>query len=123
MSHSVIAPGLQVQSSNNRLYTGPLDAVKKIYSAHGIQGIYKGQVATLTREAVGYGAYFWAYEKLMQREMAKKGIRREDVSAANAVLYGAAAGYAVSRTRRLHRAFLTASALLPCFSCGRVYTP
>lgn len=43
---------------------------------------------------MGYGAYFWAYEKLMQREI-RKGVRREDVSPVKAVLFGAAAGYAV----------------------------
>jgi solute carrier family 25 (mitochondrial carnitine/acylcarnitine transporter), member 20/29 len=78
------------------VYNGPFDAMKKIYSAHGIAGIYKGQVATLIREASGYGVYFLTYEKLVQREMAQKGIRRDQISAANAVLYGAAAGYAVS---------------------------
>ena len=71
--------------------------MKKIYGQYGIAGIYKGQVVTLWREAVGYGIYFWAYEKLMQREMAKKGIKRDDVNPLNAVLYGAAAGYAVSK--------------------------
>ena len=63
-------------------------------SQHGIAGIYKGQVPTLAREAIGYGAYFWAYEKLMQREQ-RKGVKREDVSPVKAVLFGAAAGYAV----------------------------
>lgn len=87
--------GLQIQSNHNRIYSGPGDAVKKILSSHGIAGIYKGQVPTFAREAIGYGAYFWAYEKLMQREMAKKGIQREQVSPAHAVLFGAAAGYAV----------------------------
>ena len=77
------------------MYAGPFDAMKKIYGQYGIAGIYKGQVVTLWREAVGYGIYFWAYEKLMQREMARKGIRRDQVNPANAVLFGAAAGYAV----------------------------
>lgn len=36
------------------------------------------------------------YEKLVQREMANKGIRRDQISAVNPILYGAAAGYAVS---------------------------
>ena len=45
---------------------------------------------------MGYGVYFWAYEKLVQREMALKNIRREQISPGSAVLYGAAAGYAVS---------------------------
>ena len=77
------------------MYAGPFDAMKKIYGGYGLKGIYKGQVVTLWREAVGYGIYFWAYEKLMQREMASKGIRRDQVNPANAVLFGAAAGYAV----------------------------
>jgi len=70
--------------------------MKKIYASNGIAGIYKGQAVTLLREAAGYGVYFLTYEKLIQREMTKKGIRREQVSATNAVLYGATAGYAVS---------------------------
>jgi solute carrier family 25 carnitine/acylcarnitine transporter 20/29 len=44
---------------------------------------------------MGYGVYFWAYEKLVQREMALKNIRRDQISPGSAVLYGAAAGYAV----------------------------
>lgn len=72
-----------------------MDAVKKIVSQHGIAGLYKGQVATLYRECIGYGAYFWAYEKLMQREI-RNGRKREEVSPVKAVLFGAAAGYAVS---------------------------
>lgn len=67
----------------------------KIFSAHGIRGIFKGQVPTLYREASGYGVYFLVYEKLVQREIAQRGIKREEISATNAVLYGATAGYAV----------------------------
>jgi Mitochondrial carrier protein len=88
--------GLQTQSNSNPTYRGPLDAVKKIYCSYGIKGIYKGQSVTLLREASGYGVYFWTYEKLVQREMTKKGVRRDEISPANAVLYGAAAGYVVS---------------------------
>jgi len=87
--------GLQIQQTHNKIYSGPGDAIKKIISSHGIAGLYKGQVATLYREAVGYGAYFWAYEKLMQREITKHGIRRDQVSPVKAVLFGASAGYAV----------------------------
>lgn len=86
---------LQTQSNSNPVYRGPWDAMKKIYSSHGIAGIYKGQNVTLLREASGYGIYFWAYEKLVQREIAQKGIRRDEISPAKAVLYGAAAGYAL----------------------------
>ncbi|KAJ3865566.1 mitochondrial carrier domain-containing protein [Lentinula novae-zelandiae] len=86
---------LQTQPSINPPYNGPFDAMRKIYTAHGIGGIFKGQGVTFLREATGYGVYFLAYEKLVQREMRLKGIRREELSPMNAVLYGAAAGYAL----------------------------
>ncbi|KAJ6625256.1 mitochondrial carrier [Mycena sp. CBHHK59/15] len=85
---------LQTQSSIKPEYAGPFDAIKKIYTAHGIRGVFKGQGVTLVREA-GYGFYFLTYEKLVQREMAKTGIKREQLSPAKAVLYGAVAGYAL----------------------------
>ncbi|KAL9711515.1 Mitochondrial carrier protein ymc2 [Leucoagaricus gongylophorus] len=88
---------LQTQSNTNPTWNGPWDAIHKIYSAHGIQGLYKGQAVTFLREATGYGVYFLVYEKLVQREMAQKGIRRDQISPAHAILYGAAAGYAVRR--------------------------
>jgi solute carrier family 25 (mitochondrial carnitine/acylcarnitine transporter), member 20/29 len=87
--------GLQTQPDKNPFYNGPFDAIKKIYSQHGIAGIYKGQAVTFAREAIGYGVYFLAYEKLIQREMEQKGIPRHQIKPINAVLYGAAAGYAV----------------------------
>jgi solute carrier family 25 (mitochondrial carnitine/acylcarnitine transporter), member 20/29 len=90
-----LSTGLQTQSNTNPTYKGPWDAIKKIHSAHGIAGLYKGQVATLWREASGYGVYFLTYEKLVQWEMAKKGIRRDQISPLNPILYGATAGYAV----------------------------
>ncbi|KAF8631777.1 hypothetical protein AX17_004992 [Amanita inopinata Kibby_2008] len=86
---------LQTQSNTKPMYAGPWDAIKKIYSTHGLVGIYKGQAVTLLREATGYGIYFLAYEKLVQREMAQKGIRRDQINPLNAVIYGAAAGYAL----------------------------
>ncbi|KIJ50421.1 hypothetical protein M422DRAFT_65764 [Sphaerobolus stellatus SS14] len=86
---------LQTQPAINPHYAGPFDAVRKIAGAHGIAGIFKGQTATFAREAVGYGAYFWAYEKLMQWEMKRKGINRDQIPAPMTVLFGAAAGYAL----------------------------
>lgn len=88
--------GLQTQSNTNPLYNGPWDAIRKIYAQRGIAGIYKGQAVTLLREATGYGVYFLTYEKLVQWEMLKKGIKRDQISPAKSVLYGATAGYAVS---------------------------
>ncbi|OAX36526.1 mitochondrial carrier [Rhizopogon vinicolor AM-OR11-026] len=86
---------LQTQSNTNPMYKGPFDAVKQIASQYGIAGLYKGQCVTLLREATGYGAYFLVYEKLVQREMTQKGIRRDQINPMHSVLYGATAGYAL----------------------------
>lgn len=86
---------LQTQSNTNPIYKGPFNAMKKIASEHGIAGLFKGQGVTFLREATGYGVYFLAYEKLVQREMTQKGIRRDQISPMNSVLYGATAGYAL----------------------------
>ena len=91
--------GLQTQSNTNPIYRGPFDAIKQIASKYGIRGIYKGQNVTFLREAMGYGVYFWAYEKLVQREMgAGNGhLRREQISPGSArSCMARAAGYAVS---------------------------
>lgn len=91
-----VPAGLQTQPDTARLYNGPWDAMRKIWAQRGLAGIFKGQVATFGRESFGYASYFLCYETLMQREMSAKGIKREEVHATHAVLYGAAAGYAVS---------------------------
>lgn len=86
---------LQTQSNTNPIYKGPFNAMKQIVSQYGIAGLFKGQAVTFLREATGYGVYFLAYEKLVQREMTQKGIRRDQINPMNSVLYGAAAGYAL----------------------------
>lgn len=69
--------------------------MRNIWAEKGLSGLYKGQVATLCREGPGYASYFLAYELLMQREMAQKGVRRDEIAASHTILYGAIAGYAV----------------------------
>lgn len=86
---------LQTQSNTNPIYKGPFNAMKQIVSQYGIAGLFKGQAVTFLREATGYGVYFLAYEKLVQREMTQKGIRRDQINPMNSVLYGATAGYAL----------------------------
>jgi solute carrier family 25 (mitochondrial carnitine/acylcarnitine transporter), member 20/29 len=95
-SDGSFSSGLQTQSATHPIYSGPFDAVKKIATQHGVSGIFKGQTATFMREGVGFAAYFLAYEKLMQHEMKSKGIARDQIPASKTVLFGAAAGYAVS---------------------------
>ncbi|KAI9637565.1 mitochondrial carrier domain-containing protein [Dioszegia hungarica] len=78
-----------------KLYAGPLDCAVKLYRQNGIAGIFKGQVATMWRDGIGYGSYFMAYEYLVQRHIRVNGVKREDISPLWAVTFGAAAGYAL----------------------------
>jgi len=82
-------------AKNALFFTGPVDAVQKIYAHHGIQGIFKGQAITMVREFQGYGAYFAAYEYLVQRAMRLENKGRSELSTVKVVAYGACAGYAM----------------------------
>ncbi|GAA5814796.1 hypothetical protein MFLAVUS_008298 [Mucor flavus] len=85
---------LQVQIGTG--YSGPIDCIRQIYRSHGIAGIYKGQAITMAREFQGYGAYFLAYEYLVQEAMKKDGLKkRSDLPTWKVCAYGAAAGYAM----------------------------
>ncbi|OLY85488.1 putative mitochondrial carrier [Smittium mucronatum] len=97
---------LQVQSSSipststpgngpSSNYAGTFDAIRKIYTSHGLAGIYKGQVPTLIREFFGYGFYFSAYEYLVQNEMKNTGRPRDQISNIKICLFGSAAGFAM----------------------------
>lgn len=57
--------------------------------------------------------------------MAQKGIKREEISATSAVLYGAAAGYAVSHSPFCENPVLTVwpGGPLLRLSCGPLFTP
>lgn len=118
---SLNIPGLQTQPSVNPPYAGPWDAVRKITGQHGIAGLFKGQTATFAREAIGYGAYFWAYETLMQREMKRTGKSRDEIPATKTVLFGAAAGYAVSFCS-FPSSEIVKCVHVVCLSYGHVYT-
>ncbi|KAI1438425.1 carrier protein YMC2 [Xylaria sp. CBS 124048] len=63
---------LQIQYSANkaeRLYSGPVDCMQKIYGAHGVRGVYKGLAATLFFRSF---FFFWwgtydVFSKLMRK--------------------------------------------------------
>ncbi|KAG0291617.1 Mitochondrial carrier protein ymc2 [Dissophora globulifera] len=86
-------------TKNAALYfSGPVDAVQKIYAQHGLRGLFKGQAVTMVREFQGYGAYFAAYEYLVQRAMRLENKERSELSTVKVVAYGACAGYAMWTT-------------------------
>ena len=86
---------LQVQATGPKVYSGPLDLIKKVYSNHGLSGIYKGQMITLVREFSGYGIYFAVYEYLVQKTMEQEKIKRNQVSSWKQLAFGALSGYAL----------------------------
>jgi len=57
-----IQPGIGVAR-----YCGPTDALKKIYASHGFRGLYRGWVATCSRQGPGLGIYFATYESIKER--------------------------------------------------------
>ncbi|PVU88602.1 hypothetical protein BB559_004001 [Furculomyces boomerangus] len=90
---------LQVQTAavggGKQLYSGTFDCIKQIYGQYGLLGLYKGQAPTLVREFFGYGAYFSAYEFLVQKELARTGLKRDQLPSWQVCLYGSAAGFSM----------------------------
>src|SRR5690606_33887191 len=58
---------LQTQPhGKDRLYSGPLDCVRKLAAHEGVlKGIYRGEAVTLMREAQAYGCWFMSFEYMM----------------------------------------------------------
>ncbi|KAL1413029.1 Mitochondrial carrier protein ymc2 [Vanrija albida] len=77
------------------IYAGPLDCARKLWAQAGARGLFKGQVATMWRDGVGYGCYFLAYEYLVQRYTRERAITREQISPLVSLGFGASAGFAL----------------------------
>ncbi|KAF7504725.1 hypothetical protein GJ744_001794 [Endocarpon pusillum] len=96
IEHVRIRLQTQPHSPTQRLYSGPLDCIRKISSHAGIlSGLYRGQTVTLFREAQAYGVWFLTFEYLMNRDMARNGYSRKEISSPKVALYGGIAGEAL----------------------------
>ncbi|KAF1808510.1 putative mitochondrial carrier protein [Eremomyces bilateralis CBS 781.70] len=79
-----------------RLYSGPVDCVRKLSSHGGILGgLYRGEAVTILREAQAYGFWFLSFEYLMNADAKRNRIAREDISAPKVAFYGGLAGEAL----------------------------
>ncbi|CAG9941331.1 unnamed protein product [Clonostachys rosea f. rosea IK726] len=79
-----------------RLYDGPLDCIRKLGAHKGVlSGIYRGEVVTIWREAFAYGAWFAAFEYMMNKDAARNKIDRKDIPAYKVAFYGGLAGEAL----------------------------
>ncbi|KAL0939689.1 mitochondrial carrier C4G9.20c [Colletotrichum truncatum] len=79
-----------------KLYSGPLDCVRKL-SAHGgvLKGLYRGEAVTIWREAQAYGVWFLAFEWMMNADAARNKIDRKDIPSYKIAFYGGLAGEAL----------------------------
>lgn len=53
---------IQMQEPNDKLYSGNVDCLRKIFKNEGMKGLFKGFGITSYRETIGYGVYFASYE-------------------------------------------------------------
>ncbi|KAG6014080.1 hypothetical protein E4U43_006954 [Claviceps pusilla] len=80
-----------------RLYDGPVDCVRKLSAHQGglLRGLYRGSAVTIYREASAYGAWFTAFEYMMNADAARNHIQRKEIPAWKIALYGGLAGEAL----------------------------
>lgn len=79
-----------------RLYSGPLDCVRKLGAHQGVlRGLYRGEAVTVYREAAAYGAWFTAFEYLMNADAARNGVDRKEIPGWKVAFYGGLAGEAL----------------------------
>lgn len=79
---------LQLQSSSQIRYAGPLECLKYIYRQEGMRGVFRGLGVTFLREAPSYGIYFFTYEALT------RSIHNKEISTSHMLLAGGLAGTA-----------------------------
>ncbi|PGH27579.1 hypothetical protein AJ80_00821 [Polytolypa hystricis UAMH7299] len=79
-----------------RLYNGPIDCIRKLSTQGGVfKGLYRGQAVTVIREAQAYGVWFLSFEYLMNLEVKRNQVKREDISSIKVAAYGGLAGEAL----------------------------
>ena len=79
-----------------RLYTGPLDCIRKLSAHEGVlAGLYRGTAVTWLREAQAYGVWFTTYEYLMNSDAARNGVERAAIPTWKVAAYGGLAGEAL----------------------------
>ncbi|KAF9636264.1 putative mitochondrial carrier protein [Lasiodiplodia theobromae] len=79
-----------------RLYSGPVDCVRKLAAHEGVlRGLYRGEAVTILREAQAYGVWFLTFEYLMNLDAKRNNIERKDISTPKVALYGGLAGEAL----------------------------
>ncbi|KHJ35387.1 putative mitochondrial carrier protein [Erysiphe necator] len=88
---------MQTQPHGSRkMYSGPLDCIRKLLTTGGVtKGLYRGEMATLLREAQAYGTWFLVFEYLMNTDASRNGIDRKEIPSYKIAGYGGLAGEAL----------------------------
>ena len=88
---------LQTQPHGSvRLYQGPIDCIRKLIAHNGIlNGLYRGEVVTVIREAQAYGIWFMVFEYMMRSDIKRNNVSREEISSYKVAAYGGLAGEAL----------------------------
>jgi solute carrier family 25 carnitine/acylcarnitine transporter 20/29 len=88
---------LQTQPhGEKRLYSGPLDCVRKLSAHEGVlKGLYRGEAVTILREAQAYGVWFLSFEYMMNADAARNKIARKEIPSWKVAFYGGLAGEAL----------------------------
>lgn len=88
---------LQTQPhGQGRLYTGPIDCVRKLSAHEGVlKGVYRGTAVTWLREAQAYGVWFTSFEWMMNADARRNGVERREVPTWKVAFYGGLAGEAL----------------------------
>ena len=79
-----------------RLYSGPIDCIRKLSVHQGFfRGVYRGQAVNTLREASAYGTWFMSFEYMMNSDAARNNIKRSEISQLKVATYGGLAGEAL----------------------------
>ncbi|SPO04444.1 related to carrier protein YMC1, mitochondrial [Cephalotrichum gorgonifer] len=79
-----------------RLYSGPLDCVRKLSAQEGVlRGVWRGSAVTVWREAFAYGFWFLSFEYMMNADARRNKVARSEIPAYKIAFYGGLAGEAL----------------------------
>ena len=96
IEHIRIRLQTQPHSASQRLYSGPIDCIRKLSSHRGIaHGLYRGTSVTFLREMQAYGVWFLVFEYLMNADAKRNKVERKEVPTWKVALYGGLAGEAL----------------------------
>jgi solute carrier family 25 carnitine/acylcarnitine transporter 20/29 len=96
IEHIRIRLQTQPHDPSKRLYSGPLDCIRKINGQAGVfNGLYRGTAVTALREMAAYGMWFLTFEALMNADAERNKVNRKEVPTWKVALYGGLAGEAL----------------------------